>query len=318
MERLRYWLGVAKEYAKDYALENTSLKVLALMITAVLWLSVASRPMSEVMLHSVSVELRNLPPDLIVSKYDTLNANVALRGPRDTLDSLRSTEVSVIADMSGIEPGVRVIPLKVDPAKLPANVDEPIIEPREIHVTVERLVEKEVIIKPRFDGEPAPGYQVLSWSVAPDKVEIVGASSQVRNVDEVSTETVSLAGKTSTFSQGVAIDIGSPNVNISVNEPRKVTLTVTIGEVREERTLERVPVSPTGAPPGVTAIPKYVNVRVFGPRSVVQALTQADISATIQYRKGQSRVLDMKPDVSVAAFPDVKVVGVVPESVRVR
>src|SRR5215831_1717645 len=148
MERLRYWLGVAKEYAKDYALENTSLKVLALMITAVLWLSVTTRPVSEVMLRDVKVELRNPAPGLTVSKYDTLTANVAVRGPRDTLDNLKSTDVTVIADMSGIEPGVRRIPLKVDPAKLPPNVDDRSIEPRDIRVTVERLVDREVVIKP--------------------------------------------------------------------------------------------------------------------------------------------------------------------------
>src|SRR5262249_47753220 len=181
MERARYWLGVAKEYAKNYALENTSLKVLALMITAVLWLSVTSRPMSEVVLRNVRVELRNLAPDLAVSKYDNLTANVAVRGPRDILAPLNSSELSVIADMPGVEPGVRVIALKLDTGMLPANLDEPIIEPRTIRVTVERQIEREVVIKPRFDGDPAQGYQLLNWQVDPDKVEIVSAAGQVRS-----------------------------------------------------------------------------------------------------------------------------------------
>jgi YbbR domain-containing protein len=318
MERARYWLGVAKEYAKNYALENTSLKVLALMITAVLWLSVTSRPMSEVVLRNVRVELRNLAPDLAVSKYDNLTATVAVRGPRDILDTLNSSELSAIADMTGVEPGVRVIALKVDTGMLPANLDEPIIEPRTIRVTVERQIEREVVIKPRFDGDPAQGYQLLNWQVVPDKVEIVGASSQVRSVDDVSTETVSLAGKTSTFSQVVAIDIGSPNVNIKDNEGRKVSLTVIIGEVREERTLERVPVTLNGAPMGAAAHPNFVSVRVAGPRSLVQALTQSDVSAIVQYRKGQQGSRELQVDVNVPAYSEVRVVAVTPDVVRIR
>src|SRR5215472_16290096 len=190
MERVRYWLGVAKEYAKNYALENTSLKILALMITAVLWLSVTSRPMSEVVMHDVKVELRNVPPDMDVSKYPNLTATVAARGPRDTLDSVNSAQMTVIADLTGVEPGVRVIPLKIDASMLPPNLDTPVIEPSTIRLTVERRVSREVVIKPRFEGEPAPGYQLLNWQVVPDKVQISGAASQVRSVDDVSTETV--------------------------------------------------------------------------------------------------------------------------------
>ena len=40
MDKLWRTLKVLKEYAKDYVLENTGLKVLALLITAVIWLSV--------------------------------------------------------------------------------------------------------------------------------------------------------------------------------------------------------------------------------------------------------------------------------------
>src|SRR6185369_11365300 len=108
------WLGnyrdAIREYARDYVLENTGLKVLALLITAVLWLSVASRPVTQVALRNVPILFLNLSasPLLEVTDTDVPSAQVYLEGPRDIVDSIRPNEVTVIADMTGVESGVRV------------------------------------------------------------------------------------------------------------------------------------------------------------------------------------------------------------------
>src|SRR3989441_7352900 len=101
MDWMNDYLKGLKEYARDYVLENTGLKVLALLITAVLWLSVASRPVSQITLNAVPIVLVNLatsPNPLTVSKYDTLTARVYLEGPRDVLDALRAGQLTVTAD----------------------------------------------------------------------------------------------------------------------------------------------------------------------------------------------------------------------------
>ena len=318
-EWVRHWLSLAYEYGRDYLLENTWLKVLALLITAVLWWAVASRPVSEITLHSVPIEMANLPksPSLIPSKIDAMSASVTLRGPRDTLDDLRSSELSVIADMTGVEPGVRVIPLKLDPNRLPPTVEEVEIDPHDIRVTVEREATRNVPVKPRFDGEPASGYQVATWQVSPPSVEIGGAATPVREVNEVSTETVSLAGRKAPFTENVAIDIGSPSVYISGDSARRVSLTVDITEIQKERTFD-VPVELEGAPPQARTEPASVSVKVTGPRSIVDALTADSIIATAPYRRDR-RAAMASPSVTL---PDntigVKVTSITPDKVRIK
>jgi YbbR domain-containing protein len=321
MDWLRYWLKIFYDYSSDYILENPWLKVLALFITAVLWWSVASRPVSEITLHNVPIELANLPksPSLVPTKYDTLLASVTLRGPRDSLDDLRSGELSVTADLGGVEPGVRVIPLKLDSSRLASNVEAIEIDPHDIRVTVEREVTNKVLIKPRFDGDPAPGYEVRSWQVTPKEVEIAGAATQVRDIKEVSTETVSLSGKKATFSEMVAIDIGSTSVNISGDGNRKVLLTVNIAEIQEERLIEPVPVSVVGGPASTRPEPRSVSVKVYGPHSVVAAMTADDITVSAEYHKDNRRTDEVTPDVSLAdSATGVKVLSVYPEKIRIR
>lgn len=317
MEWVRHWLNLIYEYGRDYVLENTGLKVLALLITAVLWWSVASRPVSEITLHNIPIEMANLPksPSLIPSKYDTLSASVTLRGPRDTLDDLRSSELSVLADMTGIEPGVRVIPLKLDPGRLPPAVEPVDIEPHDIRVTVERESTRQVPVKPRFDGEPAPGYEIVSWQVIPTEVEIAGATSQVNEIKEVSTETVSLSGKKTTFSESVAIDIGSPSLYLNGDGSRRVMLTVNISELQKDRVFTGLPVSIDGAPAEARTDPRVVTVTVRGPRSAVDALTEDSIKVSVIYRKGAEATPDVVlPNEAVG----MKVVSINPQKLRVR
>jgi len=319
MDWMNQYLKDLKEYARDYVLENTGLKVLALLITGVLWLSIASRPVSQITLNAVPIALANLnnSPALIVSKYDTLTARVYLEGPRDVLDALRAGQLTVTADMSSVEPGVRVIPLTVEPAGLPSSVKVKEIEPRSIRVTVERVIEKEVPIIPRFEGKLAAGYEVIDWQITPSTVKIGGAESLVHDITEVSTETVRLDNRSASFSETVAIDIGSPSLSISDDSGRKVMLQVTIGEVRKERIINNIPVTLFGAPRRARPRPGFVKVTIYGASSIVDAIAPADISARIEYKAGATAFTP-----SVTLSPDfassVEVRSVEPQSVRVR
>jgi YbbR domain-containing protein len=319
MDWMSQYLKDLKEYARDYVLENTGLKVLALLITAVLWLSVASRPVSQITLNAVPIALVNLGASnpLTVSKYDTLTARVYLEGPRDVLDALRAGQLTVSADMSNVEPGVRVIPLTIEPAGLPASVKVKEIEPRAIRVTVERVIAKEVPIIPRFEDQPRAGYEVIDWQITPATVRIGGAESQVRDITEVSTETVRLNDRFAPFSETVAIDIGSPNLSISDDSGRKVMLQVNIGEVRKERVIDNVPITLLGAPRRARPSVRLVKVTVYGASSIVDSITAADVNVEIDYHAGS--VL-FTPNVTLTSdlASRVEVRSVEPQKVRVR
>ncbi|MFP5263266.1 MAG: YbbR-like domain-containing protein [Blastocatellia bacterium] len=325
MDRVVHYIVLLKEYAKDYILENTGLKVLALLITGVLWLSVASRPVVQVAFNNVPIVFKNLPesPNLTIStKSETLFARVYLEGPRDQLDPLRASEVTVVGDMENVEPGIRLISLQLDRSRLPASIKVREISPSSIRVTVERVIEKEVPVSPQFEGEPPSGYEVNNWQISPATVHIEGAESEVRGIADVSTETVSLAGRTEPFSDLVKIIIGSANLNISDDGPLKgkVMLSVNIAEMRKDRVIDRVPVELTGAPPGAQPAPAYVKVKLNGAHSAIDAMSAADLNVTVEYQADKKGPQQLAPKVTLSQhFADrVTVVSVEPAAVRVK
>lgn len=318
---MQRYLTAIREYLKDYILENTGLKVLALLITAVLWLSVASRPQQQVVLRNVPIEFQNLPgsSNLEVTETDSPSAQVYLEGPRDLVDSIRPTEVTVYADMKDVEPGVRVKPLMLDMNRLPSSV-KGVVEPRELRIHVERVIEKDVPVKPRLEGEPPPGYEVVNKQTVPPTVHIAGAESRVRDIKEVSTETVRLTGRTESFSTPVAIDIGSASVSLTDQSQRRVMLTVAISEQRQERTLTNLPITVINAPGGARAIPATLNVTFYGPRSLIEALTPADVTVVVDYRSQATSPGHFTPQINLAPNYADKVTPrtVEPPTIRVR
>ena len=318
---MQRYVTAIQEYLKDYFLENTGLKVLALLITAVLWLSVASRPVAQVTLRNVPILFQNLPEsqNLEVTDTDAPSAQVYLEGPRDIVDSIRPNEVTVFADMKSVEPGVRVKQLMIDMSRLPSSV-KGVVDPREIRIRVERVVEKDVPVKPRFDGDPPPGYEQTGWQINPPSVRIGGAESRIRDINEVSTETVRLTTRTEPFSEFVAIDIGSANVNVTDQSQRKVWLTVSVSEQHKERTLMGLPVTVMGGPGGAQARPATVAVTLYGPRSLIDAITPADINVIVNYHSAPAGTKRFTPEVSLgASFVDkVTVHALEPETVRVQ
>ena len=325
MDRKFDWLTAIKEYGKDYVLENTGLKVLALFITAVLWLSVASRPISEITMYNVPIEFKNLPgdsPQLTVSNYDppTEAARVYIRGPRDVLDNIRASDLVAYVDLSDVEPGVRVRNLQLDASRLPVSVVARVLEPRSLRVTLERTEEREVQVRPRIDGVPPEGYEVIGKTISPNSVRITGAASQVRDINEVSTETVSLTDRRETFNELVAVDLGNPNVNFKDESARNVMLTVYIGEIRKERVIDRIPIVIKGAPPDLKFQPSHARVTLIGARSAIEALTPEDVtvSATYEKQSARSSELELQAEISAAYADLVKVQTLQPTVVRLR
>jgi YbbR domain-containing protein len=304
MDTMLYGLKALKEYTKDYILQNTGLKILALLITSVLWLSVASR-LSQVTLNPVPIEFANIPPDLNLSKYDSVSVKIFLRGPKDVIDALRSSDLAVIADLQGIEPGVRVIPLKIDEKRLPSSIDPQSVEvePRNIRVTIERLVEVELPVKPRIEGEVPQGYEIYQIAMVPQTIKVSAPASHIKDVGNVSTESVNVIGKTETFTQQVAIDTGSPNVNIG-EDSQRVTLTIVIGEARKERLIDKIPVTFLNVPQGIQLQPKFARVLVLGPPSVLDSLTAADVEVTADYAMLKEQSRELKLSVRFLSFPD--------------
>jgi hypothetical protein len=83
-----------------------------------------------------------------------------------------------------------------------------------------RDIEREVVVEPRLQGNPAPAYEVKEVLVTPAKVRVIGPAGHVDALEKAQTESISIEGRRESFDvPHVGIHISDPKVGVldSVN-----------------------------------------------------------------------------------------------------
>ncbi|MBC7929998.1 MAG: YbbR-like domain-containing protein [Rubrivivax sp.] len=271
--------GVARRWLRALWAEDWTLKLLALLITLGLWYAVTttSAP-ATVRLRGVqldfiladNIEIGNEPPDEV---------DVTLEGGQGKLAELNARSLVARADVTNLKPGDRVARLSDKNVRmdLPEGVRIVEIAPRSVTLRLETVVERDVPIEARFEGELPEGFKRLGVEVTPASVRVRGPESHVRAVEKAFTETISLAGQRESITLlQIAVDIPDHKV---VPLAANVAVRVEIAEEQSERRFTNVPVRSAA---GGNVAPATATVVLRGPRSIIEALRPENVRVVLE------------------------------------
>ena len=296
--------------------ENLGLKVLSLVLGITLWYAVA-RDQGAEFAFSIPLELRNVPEGLEVVEESVQQVDVRLRGPSEILRRLTPRDFRVGVDLSEAEPGERVAYLTPDDVAVPFGARVLRVTPASVQIALDRTVEKTVNVIPRVSGAPAEGFELVGIELSPQAITVIGPATQVRSLEQVTTEPVSAEGLRQPYSRSVSLEL-DPLVRLE--QESSVDLTLDVREVRLRKELAGVTVKPQ--PDGVDAEldPKTVRVFVEGPKSLVQQLRAEDLEAEVRLdgvAAGSHHVVPvvrvLRPDELAA----IHIISVKPEEIEV-
>lgn len=259
---------------------HLGLKVLAITLASVLWLTVAGEHVVERSLR-VPLAVRNLPMALEIVGDLPAAVDVRVRGSSAQLSRLDPGEVVVMVDLTGARPGPRLFHLRTDEVRVPYGIEVAQVMPPSLSLTLERSVRRTIPIVPAIDGEPAAGFVVGRISAEPSTVEIAGPESHVREASEATTEPVQIDGKHERVRDVVAVGVADSSVRLV--QPISATVVVEIWPAPIERDVIGVPVRLRNLGPRVTArvVPEVVRVGVRGQRDALEAIRPDAIDAFV-------------------------------------
>lgn len=267
-------------------IEDWSLKLLSLAIAIVLWLLVTGQ--NQPVTAHLNVQLNFIrPQSLEISNDPPRTVDVVLTGSRNKLDDLTSLDLVATVDITDQHVGERVLRL-ADRAQiaLPQGIKVDGYQPSAIPIRLEEIVERQVPIEPKLEGQPANGFEVYSVSPNKGSVSVRGPASHVNALQKVLTESIWLAGHKESFTaSNVAIDVPDPKVDLL--EP-VVNVNVEIGERRVEKTFSGVSVSTAD---GDKVQPATTTVTVLGVSSLVNSLKPEEVKIVLDN--------DLKPQLEV-------------------
>lgn len=291
---MRSRLSTLAQLLRHSRIENVGLKILALLL-ALLLFAVSRQPKAQVRLSGVPLEFQNISPGLEVSGDVAQSVSVRLSGPRDVVRNLSPNQLLVIANLSNKDSGERNVQLRPDADSLPDNVEVLQIVPPSIRLKLEKTMKRFVTVMPQFEGDVPEKLEVYRKIVEPPIIEIEGPKSQVERLNEVMTETVNLAGHTSSFK--TSLDVENPQNSIRVNTPGPIMLTIEIGERRITRHYTNIPVQWINQPAGTRPQYKTIDLDLYGPQSAFKELKPADIRVTLDGAAAQSDMENIQPQV---------------------
>ncbi|MBX7218341.1 MAG: diadenylate cyclase CdaA [Blastocatellia bacterium] len=280
--------GLIGRMLREYVLKNGKLKFIAALFTVALWLSVVTQqdaiPYS---VRGVQVTYQGLAANLVISNRENVEeVTLRVRGPRDVVERLRpeSFGVKVALDKKG--PGDTVVRLREKDGDaqitLPDGIEILEIFPQRLTVSVERLVDRQVEIKPSFKGDPLPDFKVTEAVITPRFTVLRGPESKVSLLDSVGTETIWLNSRRSSFKEKYKIDVKDPQIEILSPLNSETEVQVSLQPITAIRRIENVEIHPAPFAENLNFSPRIATVEVEGPQNLIGQLTANDITITPQ------------------------------------
>jgi YbbR domain-containing protein len=260
---------------------HLGLKIVALALATLLWLTVAGEHVVERILP-IPVELRNIPEQLEVVGNPPDSVEVRLRGSSALLSRLQAGDVVAVVDLRQARPGSRLFHIRNEEVRAPFGVEVAQVLPGTLGIELEKRAHRVVPVKPEVEGEPAPGFVLNTTTVEPANVEIEGPESRVKKLANATTEPVSVTGATDNVRDVVAVGLIDSGVRLV--KPQNVTVIVDVIPAPVERELRGVLVRARNLGSGLAAPdlrPDSVTVAVRGRREALASVSVETVAAFV-------------------------------------
>jgi hypothetical protein len=295
-------------------LHNAGIKLLSLVTAAGLWFFVNASERDAELALEVSLELHNMPPNVMLVSPRVEFINLVVRGPRTLISRIRPDQLSVVLDLRGVRPGPAVFRIADEALDLPRGVTVARLTPSEVTLEFAATMRRRVPVHVALTGKPPGELRVTSTKVAPESVEVMGPAEQVEKIKAAETTPIDLGdAQAGLIERDVLLDVPREYISFSAN---LVHAQVVLEEPERTRTIFNVPIVVRNSPYRTALLPAAAQITVRGPRSSMDSLELDHGAVYIDATGQEPGTYKMTPAVDLPA--DVELVKQEPDSVELR
>lgn len=219
------------EPAKEMRRQTRELLVAAmvcLLCTTGLWLSF-SRGMEILANYDVPIEFMNPDKKMNIIDASASRSRLLISGARPLVNALTLDQMSIKISLDGTSVGKSKLTITRQNVQLPPGIRLKQIEPDQVEVTLDTMVEKQVPVQADFSGKLPDGLIMTRISVSPETVSISGGELTLDTVTTVFTEKIPLENLTASGSVNVALAMSSATLRPD-DKHKTVQIQYTISE----------------------------------------------------------------------------------------
>ncbi len=277
---------------KRTMVNHLSLIALSLVLAYFIWL-IAMFTVMTIQAINIPILITNSPPNASVriESPASQNINVMVNIPKNLVPTVSPSNFIFQLDLADVSSQITsletvqeypISPLDVKVINLPGLISVTEVTPRTVRIRI-NYHHKEVPVKINVDGEPLPGFYLdeEELSSIPSELTVVAPQRVLQELEYIETYPVNIAGRSSSFTQNVALNVPS-NVEIYDRSPQ-VEVFLPVEEEIEEIEITDVPVRLERITDEfvTTVEPSEVTVTLEGPQSLVPQISAGDISLMV-------------------------------------
>ncbi len=204
--------------------ENLSYKIVALLITLILWMIIFTS--KEAAVEKVVPVQYSTSNDMVLLNKLPNEVRFRVIGARMVLKKVSAENEPLNIDLTTAREGVSTIRIHADSLDLPANAKVVGIMPPMITVRLEKLISKIVPIEVVTMGQLPKGKRLLKVAAQPEIWEIFGPRSEIAKIGKVKTLPLDLSQIESTGLQDVNLDMKDLNLDAKSQGRIKVQVVI--------------------------------------------------------------------------------------------
>jgi YbbR domain-containing protein len=206
---------------------NPGLKIIALLLAVCTWVFVKGITSDWRTINGVPLEVR-VKPGLTALRTSVSTVNVTVRGTREDVRQVSRQDLSAVVDLTG-EPQRGLIAVALTPRDVrhSRRVQVTQIEPSEVTINVDEMIDRELPVQPQFTGELPPGLAIERVVTKPDQVEVKGPKTVLSKLSGIATLPIDVTGRRTSFRERV--ELTPLQVPEGLSERRWVEVDVRIG-----------------------------------------------------------------------------------------
>jgi len=252
-------------------------KLISLLLAVLLWAFISHTRTGAVTVN-IPLEIRSIPPSMMVTAVSDRIVVVTLEGPRKNIRNTDIKRVKAYVEVKDPEPGE----LKKYRVRLMRDSVHDEIQVRlarkYVNIMVDRKIEKRVPVFPVIAGSASADAIVGRVTVKPDIITVTGPEKELRGIDRVLTETLHINGEKQSIDRQTRL-LHDKTGNLSFSETNvNVSIPIYIRALLREIS---VPVEVRGTDERFIYTPSVKDVKVYIRKDGITGISRRDLKAFI-------------------------------------
>jgi YbbR domain-containing protein len=184
---------------------NAGLKVVSLVLATCAWFFVKGITSDWRPINGVPLEIK-AKPGLTVLATSAATVNVTVRGTREDVRQVSRQDLSAVVDLTGDDRrGPITVRLSPSSVRHSRRVQVTEVDPAEVTVNVDEMIERDLPVQPQFGGELPPNLSVERVITQPETVTVRGPKTLLNGMANIATLPIDVTGRRTSFRERVEL-----------------------------------------------------------------------------------------------------------------